>query len=334
MMFLLYVVGSALQVVLYDRKKVSCLVELVCQFDCRPRNICVECCVGQQITQVTVSPPDVKSENSIKEVESYGPPAIILKRTFPSLPLSGLSEPDMEKLKRRLFLDSSNLSCKFHMLCSDLFMSLHKRHIPKDVVVACMMGLDTFQPVFESPNQPLFREQKVPLFGAKDLAKIWEIISHYHSFFNYYLIEHISNVFGTDEDKQKMLSYKKRFAEYAERRVYECPAEFGSQNETDCHIIVKLDKTYDGCTLDQLDIFKEKLCDILQLSHYGVLRLCKVERGCYELTFQAPSFVQTAVFPLSAHQEAALKDLGVLWICCGEYEYSPQPDGVSVELSD
>ena len=292
------------------------------------RHVCVEYCVGRHTAQDTESPPDAKSEDYVKEDKSYG--AVILKRTFPNLPLSGLSEPEMKKLERRLFLESSNLSCKFHMLCCDLLMSLYNRHIPKEIVVACLMGLDTFQPVFESPNQPLFREQKVKLFESKDVAEIWNIISSYHSFFNYYLIEHISKVIGTDEDKQKMLLYKQAFADYAKCRVYECPAEFGSQTETDCHIIVKLDKSYDDCTLVQLDMFEEKLCDILQLSHNGVLRLCKVESGCYELTFQAPSFVQTAVFPLSAQQEAALKELGVLWICCGEYEYSPQPDEVSL----
>ena len=266
--------------------------------------------------------------NYIKEDDI--PSAIILKRTFPNLPLSGLSEPEMKTLERRLFLESSNLSCKFHMLCTALFMSLNNRHISKRTVVACLMGLDAFQPVFKSANQPLFGDQKVKLSKAKDLEEIWEIIGCYHSYFNYYLIEHISTVLGTIEDKKKMLAYKQAFADYAERRVYECPAEFGPQNEADCHIIVKLDKGYDDCTLIQLDMFREKLCDILQLSHDDVLRLCKVERGCYELTFQAPSFVQTAVFPLSAHQEAALKALGVLWICCGEYEYSPQQDGVSL----
>ena len=266
--------------------------------------------------------------NYIKENDI--PSAIILKRTFPNLPLSGLSEPEMKTLERRLFLESSNLCCKFHMLCTDLFMSLTNRLIPKQTVVACLMGLDAFQPVFKSANQPLFGDQKVQLSRAKDLAEIWWIIGYYHSYFNYYLIEHITRVLGTIEDKKKMLAYKQVFAEYTERRVYECPAEFGPQNEADCHIIVKLDKGYDDCTLIQLDMFREKLCDILQLSHDGVLRLCKVERGCYELTFQAPSFVQTAVFPLSAHQEAALKALGVLWICCGECEYSPQQDGVSL----
>ncbi len=135
-------------------------------------------------------------------------------------------------------------------------------------------------------------------------------------------IEHIIDCLGTDEDKQRMLSYKKAFSQYIKRRVYECPTEFGSLNDDDCTIVVKLDKSYDDCTADQLIILENKLCDIFNISQHGVLRLCTVEQGCYELTFQAPSFVQGVIFPLSQQQEAALKDLKVIWLLCGEYEFS------------
>ena len=120
--------------------------------------------------------------DSIKEKDI--PSAIILKRTFPNLVLSELGEAEMKKLERRLFLESSNLSCKFHMLCSELYLSMRRRNVEKEDLVASLMGLDTFQPVFKSQNQPLFRDQKQKLIEAKNLAKIWEIISFYHSYFN------------------------------------------------------------------------------------------------------------------------------------------------------
>ncbi len=119
-----------------------------------------------------------------------------------------------------------------------------------------------------------------------------------------------------------MQAYKKAFSLYIRRSVYECPAEFGSLNDSDCTIIVKLDKSYDDCTLEHLTTFENKFCNILNISANGVLRLCTVEKGCYELTFQAPSFIKDTVFPLSREQEAALKNLKVVWLLCGEYEFS------------
>ena len=263
-------------------------------------------------------------------VESVKPPVLTLKRHFSNIRVSGISQDKLEEVGRKLYLDSSELVCKFNGLCTDLYFSLKQIPNSKEEVVACLMCLDTFEPVFnKNTNQPVFRDQKAKLFEAKSLHEVWYIISHYHSFFNYYIVEHIIKYLGTEKDKQNTSSYKQSFAEYANRRVYECPAEFGYENEDDCTIIVKLDKSYDKCTLDQLELLRKKLCEILQICSEGVLRLCTVEEGCYELTLQAPAFIQDVVFPLSSDQETALKNLEVIWFLCGEYEFSLKDDNVS-----
>ncbi len=63
------------------------------------------------------------------------------------------------------------------------------------------------------------------------------------------LIFQFLDCLGSDNDKQNMRSYKKAFSLYIKHRAYECPAEFGSLNDSDCTII---DKSYDNCTLEQL----------------------------------------------------------------------------------
>ena len=68
-------------------------------------------------------------------------------------------------------------------------------------------------------------------------------------------------------------------------------------------------------------MFRHKLSEILRVSSQGVLRLCQVEKGCFQLTFQVPSFVQHEVFPLSREQERALKTEGVIKLTCGEYQF-------------
>ena len=271
-----------------------------------------------------------------KEDEYYSPPAgcerlpvLSLPRHFTNLGVGNFSEDDLKVASRKLFLESSELDCKFNNVCSKLYFSLKQRTDSKEDLVACLMSLNVFEPVFKTANQPVFKDQKANLIGAKCLYDVWCIISPYHSFFNYYLVEHIIECLGTEGDKQNMTLYKQSFAEYAKRRVYECPAEFGRKSQDDCTIVVKLDKSYDDCTLDQLELFRIKLCEILQINNEVVLRLFKVEEGCYELTLQAPAFIQEAVFPLSSKQEAALHKLKVIWLLCGDYEFTSQQDQVS-----
>ena len=184
-------------------------------------------------------------------------------------------------------------------------------------------------PVYKTESKlPYFKEQKSKLLAAEDLDDVWMILDDYYSYFNYYIMELISDSLGTEDDKQRMSSYKKDFVDYIKRRIYECPAEFGRMNDSDCSIVVKLDKSYDECTADQLLILTSRLCNIFEISPDSVLRLCTIEQGCYELTYQAPAFIQDIVFPLSPEREAALKHLKVTRLLCGQYEFSSQENDV------
>ena len=229
----------------------------------------------------------------------------------------------------KLYLQSAELCCKFNTLCQVLLQSLKTRHIQKKQLVNCVLGLKILLPVYKTESKlPYFKEQKSKLLAAEDLDDVWMILDDYYSYFNYYIMELISDSLGTEDDKKRMSSYKIDFVDYIKRRIYECPAEFGPMNDSDCSIVVKLDKSYDECTADQLLILTSRLCNIFEISPDSVLRLCTVEQGCYELTYQAPAFIQDIVFPLSPEQEAALKHLKVTRLLCGQYEFSSQENDV------
>ena len=270
---------------------------------------------------------DINVINSGKR-KRRAPSPVALRRTFPNLCVSKLSEIEIRKMLPKLYLQSSNLSCKFAELYCDLYQSLEERNIPKKHLITCVIGLEAFPPVYKKPELPLFKDQKPRLLAAEDIAGIWTILKDYCSYFNYYIIEHITNKLGTEKDKLQMLFYKEAFVEYLKHRMYECPAEVSSTNDDDCTIIVKLDESYDDCTAKQLVLLEGNLCDIFGLSCNGVLRLCTVEQGCYELTFQVPAFVQRIIFPLTPEQEAALKNLRVVWLLCGDYEFSSKKNNV------
>ena len=87
------------------------------------------------------------------------------------------------------------------------------------------------------------------------------------------------------------------------------------------NIFVKLDSRYDNYTGAEIMRFCHKLSETLHVSSKGVMRLCQVDEGCIQLTFQVPSFVQQVVFPLSKEQEKVLADMDVMELTCGEYQF-------------
>ena len=84
---------------------------------------------------------------------------------------------------------------------------------------------------------------------------------------------------------------------------------------------MKLDSKYGSCTVAQIEGFRQKLSGILRVSSQGILRLCQVDKGCLQLMFQVPEFVQQEIFPLSGEQEVSLAAMGVIRLTCGKYQF-------------
>ena len=168
-----------------------------------------------------------------------------------------------------------------------------------------------------------FKELK----AADTIPKVFLVLNDYFSFFNYHIIEHIIKALGTHEDKARLQEYEDDFSQYAKRRIFECLPEFGPVSDAGhADIFVKLDSQYDNYTVAQIEGFRQKLSKILCLSSQGTLRLCRVDKGCIQLTFQVPSFVQQEIFPLSREQERTLEVDGVIKLTCGEYQFSNGKD--------
>ena len=112
--------------------------------------------------------------------------------------------------------------------------------------------------------------------------------------------------------------YKEEFNQYAKRRIFECLPEFGPVSDADhADIFVKVDSHYESYTVTQIEGFRHKLSEILRVSSQGILRLCRVDKGCFQLMFQVPSFVQHEIFPLCRNQEVTLAAMDVIKLICG-----------------
>ena len=211
------------------------------------------------------------------------------------------------------------MEIQFNHLVSLLLKSLHDRRITKECLVAILVGINTQKKVFGRRNQCVFRAQRRRLDNCSTITDIWPILADYFSFFDYEMVDHITNNLGTGEDQEKMKLYKNEFIKYAKRRVVKGEISSNSREDTDT-VIVKLDSAYDNCEMGRLKLFQRNLSSILNLND-GVLKLLKIDDGCIELTFSLPSFTTSDIFPLSTDQEHALQGQGVLQLHCGDVHY-------------
>ena len=210
----------------------------------------------------------------------------------------------------------------FQGLVSSTVMSLKEQQIPITDLVLHIMTLGAFDPVYKKPQTPAFHHYFRDLKSADTVSKVFLVLADYFSFFNYHVIEHIITVCGTREDKENLLKYKEKFDEYAKRRIFECHPCFGPESETDhTDVFVKVDSQYENFTVIEVERFRCHLSKILRVSSQGVLRLCRVEKGCFQLMFQVPSFVQQKIFPLSREQEKALAEEKVIRLTCEQYQF-------------
>ena len=250
------------------------------------------------------------------------PDPIPITTSFPCLDVKGLTHEQHKKLKSRLRVESQEIMFRFQQLLSRVYESLCKRKVPVGKLVTHLLSLGALDPVYKDAQKPLFQTFFQELQNATSIEGVLWVIRDYFSFFNYHVIEHIVCKLGTVQDKVELQNYKKEFHQYSKRRIYECPPVYGPRSNTDhADLVVKADSVYEKFTVEEVENLEYRLTRIFNVSPQSVLRLCKLEEGCVQLTFQVPSFVQQEIFPLSREQEKDLAAMGVTKLTCGEYKF-------------
>ena len=220
--------------------------------------------------------------------------------------------------RARFEADSHEMDREFNSLTASVLQSLQSRGISKKTVAASLMGLSCLKTVYESENGCLFRKQRTKLLNASSLADIWMIISDYMSFFDYYLISLIVELHGSVKDKEDMKTYEKNFKKYVQRRVFPVNTSSCSSRDDSEYFVVRLDSAYDGCEMAQLEEFRTRLSEILNLTP-GVLKLSKIIIGSIFMIFEIPDFIH--IFPLNTEQEKALVHQKVIQLSHPAYEF-------------
>ena len=162
---------------------------------------------------------------------------------------------------------------------------------------------------------------KLPgLANAETVDAAMLVVNDYCSFFNYHMLEHIITKFGTKHDIKSLASYKEVFNRFSRCCITQCPSEIGKIIQVGfAELIVTLDDSFNNCTVNHLTVFIGSLQMILNIPSSVALRLCNLESS--KLTFQIPHIFQRAIFPLSSEQKARLCSIGIVQICCEEYQF-------------
>ena len=258
------------------------------------------------------------------------PTPIPTPSSFPYLDLSKLTHEQHQELSGRLCFESQKIMLLFQKLVSSTMQSIKEQKISVSDLVSHIMTLRAFDPVYEQqPQVPAFHHHFEELRTEDKVSKVFLVLADHFSFFNYHVIEHLITMLGTEKDKDDLKQYKDKFNQYAKRRIFECMPQCGPASETKhADVFVKMDKQYEKFTLIEVEKFRCELSDLLHVSPQGVLRLCRIEKGCFQLTFQIPLFVQQTIFPLSGEQERKLADpdaeMGVIRLMCGKYEFQTE----------
>ena len=256
-------------------------------------------------------------------LENGCPNPISTTSSFPYLNTSGLTDEQQRELRSRLSVESQEIMFKFQQLLSKVYESLCARNISVKKLVTYLLSLGALDPVSKNSEKPLLQTFQQELRNAECIEDVLWVIRDYFSFFNYHVIEHIVSGLGTELDKLELQNYKKEFQQYSKRRIYECPPIYGPiSNAGHALLDLKVDSAYDQFTVKELENFRYRLSKIFCVSSKGVLRLCRVEKGSFQLIFQIPSFVQQEIFPLSSEQESAVAAEGVIRLTCVDYQFT------------
>jgi hypothetical protein len=231
--------------------------------------------------------------------------------------IEGLDGRQKEEFKDRLIESTESIMKAYSSLYSHFFTSLQRNCSADDVKTHLKSALNMYRNDYD---QQSFQNQKDTLKQASTMNDIFDVIGNFSSFVDYDLIEHLIGLLGSNEDKERLKSYKEKFTKYAERRLYECPSRVATSVASHRDVYVKVESRFETFSIHELRRFRKNLSDLLGIERY-VIRLCCIEKGCVRLTFQVPTFVMERLLPLTSQQIKALPNLGVRQLTCGETSY-------------
>ena len=271
------------------------------------------------IASLSPPPPCHPEERMDSAGDKQGPE----KPLFPYLNTESLTEDERRTLCGRLTNEYKRITGSYATLNQDIRTSLQARSVTPSQLASILMELCAFPLKIKDSSKPLLEDCLDKIEAAKSIHEVFKILRPYGSFFDCHIIKHIVNSeLCTDEDRGKLHKYLSELDDYCRRNVFECP-HFASSDAKFPKLMIKVDDLVStNFTMKALDAFSADVAETLELSRH-TLRVCSVDEGCIQLTYQIVQSIVDRVFPLTPQQENALKSLGLSSLTCGRiWEYN------------
>ena len=128
---------------------------------------------------------------------------------------------------------------------------------------------------------------------AKTIHNLLCAAEPFVSWFNYDLIAFLAKELGKEEGAVVVADYESKFQRYLTRLIFESPPFSSIESIPDGfeELVVKLDWDFGQVSIQDITIFKAKLCECFDHSDPSVFILKSVEEGCVLLTLLIPASV-------------------------------------------
>lgn len=155
---------------------------------------------------------------------------------------------------------------------------------------------------------------------ARSIHSLLCIAEPFVSWFNYDLIALLAKELGGEDGLKMVAEYEAKFQLYLQRLVFESPP-FSSIKLMPSgfeEMMVKLEWNFEQVMIQDITIFKGKLCEFLHQSDPSVFILKSVEEGCVVLTWLIPSaIVESTSTDISNNGAILLKAFPVVYFKVG-----------------
>ena len=176
--------------------------------------------------------------------------------------LNGDMKDDVVKFKVRIRNDYLWVNGNYNTLTQSIICSLSDQHITPRKLSSVLMNLNTFS-LKKGDNCPLFQDQLDEIRKETTIDGAFYLLRPYGSFFDCYILRHIVDQLGTEDDREKLAQYKSQLQEYCHRSRFECP-HFSSSGLHRVNYVMYVDEVmFKSYTSHALVRFRVASADIL-----------------------------------------------------------------------
>ena len=215
----------------------------------------------------------------------------------------------------------NEIETAFGKLITSIKKSFMERNIqPNDLLECLEDACSHLDKKLKKGGVLIFEEVREKCEKCETIKDFWAIIRNYYTFYSFKVIKVLAySEHATKEDKDHFKNYEEHFIVYSQKVVEKFASGFDVTTINGVtEVEVKILEKFEKFTNEHLYEFKINLAYAIGVSP-EYMQLINLRPGCTELTYHAPLIVEAAAFPLSTQQEAALRELRVIWLQCGKY---------------